>query len=93
MSETKGVTKESNTEEVYSWCVANPQPGGKYYRVFKWVWYEFESKPSDEVRAQLKASGFHWNQSRGVWQHACGEYRRHSKVDPRLTYGVEDASA
>ena len=93
MSETKGVTRESNTEEVLAWCKENPLPEGKSYRVFKWVWYEFETKPSEEVRAQLKEAGFHWNQNRGVWQHACGEYRRHSKSDPRSSYEVEEVHA
>ena len=57
-------------------------------KVGAWVWVEFQSKPSEETRAFLKASGFRWNKERGAWQHPCGIFRaRNRRIDPRAYYG------
>ena len=58
--------------------------------VGQWVWAEFPQKPSADTRHWLKQTGFHWNQQRGAWQHACGVFRHcNRKIDPRLVYGEE----
>ena len=44
--------------------------------VGKWVWIEFESKPSAEVRQGLKDMGFRWSKRRGQWAHNCGHSSR-----------------
>ena len=57
-----------------------------------WVWAEFESKPSEETRAMLKAERYHWNRKRGVWQFA-GVPCRHSPAStPEVLakYGAVD---
>ena len=35
-----------------------------------WVWAYFETKPSREVRTELKKEKFHWNAKRSCWQFA-----------------------
>lgn len=58
--------------------------------VGKWVWIEFDHKPSREVREQLKALGFRYNAKREAWQHACGVFRRFNpRNDPRDSYGQQ----
>lgn len=54
--------------------------------VGQWVWVEFPMKPSDQVREALLDLGFHWNQKRMAWQHACGHFARHSPANPRWKY-------
>lgn len=44
--------------------------------VGKWVWIEFESKPSAKVRQGLKDMGFRWSKRRGQWAHNCGHSSR-----------------
>jgi hypothetical protein len=56
--------------------------------VGRWVWCEFPSKPSADVRDFLKGTGFRWNQTRNAWQHNCGYFTRaNRKIDPRAVYG------
>lgn len=54
--------------------------------VGQWVWIEFDSKPADEIRESLLDMGFHWNQKRMAWQHACGKFAHHSPGNPRWKY-------
>jgi len=54
--------------------------------VGRWVWVQFESKPSAEIREELKAFGFRWVGRRGKWAHNCGHPSRHGKGDPRFKY-------
>ena len=49
--------------------------------VGRWVWLEFDSKPSDETRAGLSAIGFRWNHKRRCWQHPCGHHTTGSPAD------------
>lgn len=59
-----------------------------------WIWVEFGSKPADSTREFLKARGYHWNKTRGCWQHACGYKTRPARgYDPRWKYGELKASA
>ncbi len=60
--------------------------------VGRWVWVEFDGKPSDEIRAALKALGFHYSANREAWQHPCGKFSGKSRRDPRHTYGSYRAS-
>jgi len=58
--------------------------------VGNWVWAEFPSKPSPEVRETLKREGYHWNHKRGLWQFA-GVPCRHSPastVEIKTKYGA-----
>lgn len=64
--------------------------GGKPERVGEWVWIEFSSKPSAELRAALKGNGFRWIDIRGKWANPCGKSSRHGKGDPRDRYGSEE---
>ena len=40
--------------------------------VGRWIWTEFESRPSNRTRSFLRAIGFKWNSKRKLWQHCCG---------------------
>ena len=71
--------------------------GGKVEIVGSWIWVEFGSKPSQEIRDYLKAQGSHWNQKRKVWQISNGyQPRLHSPMMTPLlrlkygAYGIED---
>ena len=57
--------------------------------VGKWVWLEFNVPPFQEIRANLKKLGFHWNGQRKCWQHPCGVPRSRSGGDPRTYYQVK----
>jgi len=61
--------------------------------VGRWIWLEFNIPPLKQVRAKLKALGFHWNSLRKCWQHPCGISRARSENDPRDVYPVVAASA
>lgn len=55
-----------------------------------WVWVWFSARPAVEVRDALRAAGFHWNQTRGCWQHTGGKRTRHTTADAgylRSKYG------
>lgn len=54
--------------------------------VGQWVWIEFPSKPDDVTREALLDMGFHWNQKRVAWQHACGKFSHHTNGNPRWKY-------
>ena len=89
------VQKGSATAEVARFCV---ERGLDAEVVGAWVWVSFPSKPSAEVRAELKASGFRWVHRRGQWAHNCGVRSRKSNKPnhPREFYGsvpVEDVEA
>ena len=55
--------------EVLEFCKAQNLPARV---VGKWVWIEFDSKPSAEIRQSLKDFGFRWSNRRGQWSHSCG---------------------
>ena len=55
--------------------------------VGRWVWIRFDSKPDQETRDLLKASGFRWVQARQQWAHNCGFYTRKGTANPRWKYG------
>jgi hypothetical protein len=56
--------------------------------VGKWIWIQFSEQPVVEIRQQLAELGFHWNNTRGVWQHPCGlERSERATFDPRKVYG------
>lgn len=61
--------KQHTIIEVLEYCQVNTLPARV---VGKWVWVEFEEKPSAETRAGLKAMGFRWSKRRGQWAHSCG---------------------
>jgi hypothetical protein len=56
--------------------------------VGKWVWIQFTDKQPAQVARILAELGFHWNNTRRVWQHPCGTvaYDR-ATYDPRQRYG------
>ena len=56
-----------------------------------WVWTTFDARPSEQVRAGLLDLGFIWNHTRLAWQHACGQFRHHSKTNPYFNYAVVPA--
>jgi len=61
--------------------------------VGKWVWIQFAEKQPRDVTAQLAQLGFHWNNTRQVWQHPCGQFRQEpSRKDPREVYGSRFAA-
>lgn len=83
---TTTITRESMTAQVAAWCA---EKGLNAEVVGKWVWVYFDEKPSDEVRAEIKAAGFRWVPKRGRWAHACGHRsRRNGRIDPRQKYGA-----
>jgi hypothetical protein len=55
--------------EVLEFCKTQNLPARV---VGKWVWIEFESKPSAEIRQSLKDYGFRWSKRREQWAHNCG---------------------
>jgi len=66
-------TKQHNLIEVVEFCKARRLPGRV---VGRWVWIEFETKPSVELRQELKDYGFRWSPRRGQWAHNCGHSSR-----------------
>jgi hypothetical protein len=56
-----------------------------------WVWLSFDTTPAPETRQQISQLGFHWNNTRRVWQHPCGHFTFGSKADPRDTYTSKPA--
>ena len=56
-----------------------------------WVWLSFDTTPAPETRQQISQLGFHWNNTRRVWQHPCGKFTFGSKTDPRDTYASKPA--
>ena len=59
--------------EVLEYCKVQALPARV---VGSWVWIEFESKPSAEIRQGLKDMGFRWSKRRGQWAHNCGSPTR-----------------
>jgi hypothetical protein len=56
--------------------------------VGSWVWIQFAEKQSRDVTSRLAELGFHWNNTRQIWQHPCGLHRHESATfDPRRVYG------
>lgn len=56
--------------------------------VGRWVWVNFDKKPSPECTGKLKNLGFRWNKKRQCWQHPCGDTRSAAaNYDPRERYG------
>jgi len=70
----------------------NPEILKGLYAVGDWLWLEFDSKPDEDVRNNIKALGFHWNKKRNLWQCSCGVYSRFSDEDPRPKYGCVPVS-
>jgi hypothetical protein len=54
--------------------------------VGKWVWIQFSEKQPREVTMILSEFGFHWNNTRQVWQHPCGTWIERTPLDPRIKY-------
>jgi hypothetical protein len=77
--------KPRNLIQVITFCKAHDLPAEV---VGRWVWLEFESKPSQEIRDLLKGAGFRWVAKRGKWAHNCGHHCRHGAGDPRAKYGA-----
>jgi hypothetical protein len=65
--------------------------------VGKWVWIEFESKPSAEIRQALKDFGFRWSRRRGQWSHNCGRPTKpahsYKPCDKYQTLSMDEALA
>jgi hypothetical protein len=59
--------------------------------VGSWVWLSFDTAPEPTTRAQISQLGFHWNNTRQVWQHPCGKFTFGSKSDPRDNYATKPA--
>jgi hypothetical protein len=61
-----------------------------------WIWIDFPSKPSTEIRDWLKANGYRWNSRRSVWQNPCGYNRPRSSAGTmqlRIQYGARSLAA
>jgi hypothetical protein len=56
-----------------------------------WVWLSFDAPPAPETRQAISQLGFHWNNTRQVWQHPCGRFTFGSKSDPRDNYASKPA--
>ena len=69
-----------------------PEIWGQARIVGKWVWLEFNVPPVQEIRANLKKLGFHWNGQRKCWQHPCDVPRDRSPDDPRSYCQVTPAT-
>jgi hypothetical protein len=69
----ESTSKSNYIIEVLEYCKAQNLPARV---VGKWVWVEFESKPSAEIRQGLKDMGFRWSRRRGQWAHNCGNSSR-----------------
>ena len=67
--QSKVVKSEHSIIEVLEFCQAEKLPARV---VGKWVWIQFESKPSAEIRAGLKSMGFRWSRRRSQWANNCG---------------------
>ncbi len=65
----KSSKSNHSTIEVLEFCKTQNLPARV---VGKWVWIEFPSKPSADIRQALKDFGFRWSQRRGQWSHSCG---------------------
>jgi len=77
--------------EVLEFCKAHNLPARV---VGRWVWIEFESKPSDSIRQSLKDFGFRWSRRRGQWSHNCGHptkpARDYRPWDKYNTYTIDE---
>ena len=78
--------------EVLEFCKAQNLPARV---VGRWVWIEFESKPSAEIRQALKDFGFRWSRRRGQWSHNCGRptkpARGYKPWEKYQTVGLDEA--
>ena len=78
--------------EVLEFCKAQNLPARV---VGRWVWIQFESKPSVEIRQALKDFGFRWSRRRGQWSHNCGlptkPSRNYRPWDKYQTYSIDEA--
>ena len=75
-----------NLRDVIRACQDNNIPA---YVVGRWVWASFTDRPSAEIRAFLKTSGFRWIDNRKAWAHNCGYRTKQAKgYDPRDKYGT-----
>ena len=70
---SKNESESKSILEVLDYCKSQHLPARV---VGQWVWIEFESKPSAEVRQGLKDMGFRWSRRRGQWSHSCGHNSR-----------------
>jgi hypothetical protein len=51
------------------------------------TWIQFSDKQPPTVTSVLAEFGFHWNNTRRVWQHPCGAIRKErAAFDPRKRY-------
>lgn len=78
--------KLDNIIDVLEFCIEMDLPDGAAELVGRWVWIQFDAKPSKEIRDRLKAVGFRWSQRRGKWAHNCGHPSHSSKGNPFWKY-------
>ena len=87
-------SNQHSINEVLEFCKAQSLPARV---VGRWVWVKFDSKPSTETRAGLKAMGFRWSRRRGQWAHNCGHSSRPARSyrpwDKYRTIGLDEAYA
>jgi len=79
MLPTEGVLHLLRTEAPKFWAICEV--------VGQWVWVQFSDKQPREVTMALSEFGFHWNNTRQVWQHPCGTWIERTPRDPREKYG------
>lgn len=83
------INRESGTNEVVAFIKANvPEITSNIFIVGRWVWANFENKPTAAIWDFLKVSGFRYNGKRKVWQHCCNAPSRRAPYDPRTKYKV-----
>jgi len=73
---TENPQKNKSILEVLEFCQEQNLPARV---VGKWVWIQFASKPSAEIRQSLKDMGFRWSHRRQQWAHNCGRPTRAAK--------------
>jgi len=75
--------------EVIEFCRENNLPADV---VGRWVWVNFTTKPSAEIRQSMKDYGFRWSSRRGEWAHNCGHPTTRGRCMPRVKYGAVPVS-
>ena len=71
--QSKAVKPKHSIIEVLEYCQAEKLPARV---VGRWIWIKFDSKPSVEIRTDLKDMGFRWSRRRSQWAHNCGHSSR-----------------
>ncbi len=87
--ESSGQEEKTRTFKVVrEILLRKPELRNNFEVVGKWVWCNFDEKPSEEIRSFLAQQGFRWNKKRQVWQNPCGLSSKASNGNPKDKYPV-----